>query len=456
MFRTMLVLVLLMLGAGGARAGLYADTDFGDAGFVDVDLDTAPLYRRPQLAVLPDRRIVAALLPLGEMPRSPQLKLVRLLPDGSRDPGFGGGGVATVPLSALAVDYGTVNQLRLLADGRFLALVSTMRIERPPGGDPIYHAELLLLRLAADGSPDPSFNAGLPRAVGDAVSSSARLLPQADGILLVGFGTQCCGNPSGFRALRLRADGSPDPAFGSGGELVVAPLDTTSSDVMSVPGGGFQILHNQPQRTFWRRYRRDGRVDTAFGINGEQDIPRTETFGIERLQELADGSWLGFTGYCPLRLFDAEGRVLSHLPGCAAYGAPFNMSSNFQVQLYGDRWLISGEQRFQALPPPSDGTYLFATDHALRIDREFAGTPDGRFRPPDVPTASYAVAADGDSRVVIARSSDNGVRVWRYRELRGGGPLSQPVPAAGATTLMLLATALAAVAAVRLRRGSLA
>ncbi len=453
MYRMMLLLLLSM--AGSAQAGLHPDTTFGGAGLVDVDVGGTRYDSPPELVVLPDRRILAAVLPLDVQPRPPQLKVVRLLPDGSRDASFGANGIATVALSAQPADYGNVVELRRLADGRLLVLVSTTWIEYPD-----YHPELRLLRLNPDGSPDPSFNAGQPLLLSIPGWLKVRLLIQADGLLLVGLDSDCCVTESGFHALRLRADGSPDPAFGNAGELVVAPAESVSSDAMSVPGGGFQILHTRrptvgnPLRSFWRRYRSDGSLDTAFGVGGQQDLVVTENDPSERLQELPDGTWLGFVAYCPLRLFDAEGRVLRYLPGCTDFDRTIRPSTDFTVQFYGDRWLMSGEQR-SGFPeaPPADGTYLFATDHGGRIDRGFADTPSGNWRSADKPGASYTVAADGDAHVVLARSNlDSGIRVLRYRELRGGSPSALPVPVLTPAGLMLLLAALSAAAALTLRR----
>lgn len=456
MYRT--IVAALLLAAGSAQASLQPDAEFGAAGYVDVDFGIPIFYGAPKLVALPDHRVVAGLLPREDSPTPPQLKLTRRLADGTPDPGFGANGIVTVPLSPTPADYGYLKALELQADGKLLAMAYTTRTDpAPPGGQPTYHYELRVLRLNADGSADAGFNGGQPRLVDSSARAGAmQLLPQADGLIVIDVEPRCCGGSSGFHAWHLRADGSLDPAFGNGGELVVAADASVSTAAMTVPGGGFQVLHSvapsggAAPRNFWRRYRADGSLDGAYGNGGTQEIPLTEAIAIERVQSLGDGSWLGFSGACPMRLFDAEGRPVGALATCPA----FNHVSGFAAQRYGSRLLFKGDERFGGLPPPSDGTYLHVTDRSGQLDRDFAGTPDGRWRSPDAPSAPYAVAADGSDRVLLSRGTDTGLRIWRYRELRGSVPAATPlpVPALGPGALLLILAGVLLLARRRMRR----
>lgn len=448
------IVAALLLFCATARAGLFDDPEFGNAGYVDIDLGGSQfLYNPPELVVLPDRRIVAAVV-LNELPlQRPALKVVRLLPGGGLDPAFGVDGVATSVLAVQAVDWAYTTALAPLADGRLFVLGYTMRSENPPDGSgTIYHQMAHLVRLQSDGRIDPGFNGGTPW-TGDAVLSGAILLPQGDGVTLVAMSGYCCSGANGFEARRLRADGTLDPAFGIGGVLSGSPTDSNSVGVVGLPGGGLQILNYvrptsaRPPRNYWRRYRADGSVDTAYGNGGVQEIAVTETYGMTRLHQLGDGTHLGLAGGCAMRWFDAEGRVLSALPGCAVT-VP---GTNARVQRYGEKWLFSGEERFGGVPPPSDGTYLHVTDRAGRVDAAFAAPQGLRWRPPDAPNASYAVAADGDARVVIARGAASGIRVRRYRDLRGADPLAEPVPALAPAVLAALGLGLLLLARRHLR-----
>lgn len=456
MFRTVAAAVLL--AAGSAKAELYADTTFGNAGFVDVAISDVPYFQRPTVLVQPDHRVVVAVVPEPTVQTPPlQMRIVRLLPDGSRDTAFGANGIAALPLTSQPVQYGYVTDLQRQADGRLLVMVWMSRPGTPPapGGTPVDILEQLLLRLNDDGSPDATFNAGQPVVLSSGTQSLALKLlpPQADGGLLLVFTN---GNER-FRARRLRADGSADTAFGSGGELIVTQPGSISSDVMSLPGGGLQVLHRSaygsPPRNFWRRYRGDGSLDTAFGNGGEQELILTESLPMESVGALGDGTVLGWRGSCPMRLFDAEGRVLSYLATCP----DLLYTGGFRPQRYGEKLLFSGIiNGFSATSAPDGGPtglFLHVTDRRGVLDRGFTASVDGRWRPPDQSSAPYMAAADGGDRIVLVRPDDNGLRVWRYRDLRGSDPLSRPVPALkpAASALLLAMLAIAGLFVVRRR-----
>jgi len=450
MWKTVAAALLLM--CAHAEASLFDDTTFGNAGYVDVELGSSQyFYDPPELVVLPDRRIVVATMLSDPAPQAPTLKVARLLPGGALDPTFGTNGVATVALSAFPVDWSYVTALVPFADGGLYVLAYTMRVESVSGGGVAYHPLAYLARLRSDGALDPGFNGGQPW-TGDGRFGHGSLLVQETGVLLVAAGDACCTLGYGIEARRFRLDGTPDPGFGTGGTLSIPASFSESVGSMSVPGGGFQVFHLKPwahgvpARNFWRRYRADGSLDTAFGEAGQQEIPLTDSFGMTHLLPLGDGTQLGVNGSCPVRWFDAEGRVLAAYTQCTRTG-----STGFKVQRYGEKWLFSGEERFGGVPPPSDGTYLHVTDRAGNFDAGFAAPQGLRWRPPDAPSASYAVAADGGAHVVIARGSSAGLRVRRYRDLRGTDPLAEPVPALAPAILVLLGGGLLLLARRRLR-----
>jgi hypothetical protein len=446
------VAAALLLFCANSPASLFDDTEFGNAGYVDVDLGGSQyLYDAPELVVLPDRRIVVATIPSNPAPQAPTLKVVRLQAGGGLDPLFGTNGIVNIVLAAVPVDWSYATALVPLADGGLYVLVYTMRVEPASGGGVVYYPLSYLVRLRSDGTLDPGFNGGQPL-TGEGRFGEGRLILQDTGFLLVAPGEYCCALGYGIEARRFRLDGTLDPGFGVGGVLSVPASGSESVGAMALPGGGLQVFHHkpwahgQPARNFWQRYRPDGSLDTAFGNAGQQEIPLTGSFGMTRLLPLGDGTQLGVNGGCPMRWFDAEGRVLAVYAQCTRTG-----SSDFKVQRYGDKWLLSGEERFGGVPPPSDGTYLHVTDQAGNVDAEFAAPQGLRWRPPDSPNASYAVVADGNAHVVIVRGSGTGIRVRRYRDLRGTDPLAQPVPALAPGILVLLGGGVLLLARRRLR-----
>lgn len=140
--------------------------------------------------------------------------LLRLTADGVLDPSFGSGGVVT--LARPGNQHGSA--VLVQPDGKILVAADT-----DEGGSP----QLLVQRFLPSGEPDPAFGAagvalaalgGMSNAnAGGGTSWMVRML---DGrIVVAGNGT--LGTISGPVFARFLPDGSPDPTFGSGGELAV-------------------------------------------------------------------------------------------------------------------------------------------------------------------------------------------------------------------------------------------
>lgn len=436
--------------SGAAGAVLTPDLGFGVGGAAELALDGQYHQAAPRVAVLADRRIALAAFAYSAPPAPPTLLVARLLPDGRPDPSYGTDGRALLPLAPQPVDRAFVRAAQFRADGSLVLLASTQTV---PSEDPNQlRTATWLLRVATDGRIDAGFNGGQAREVTDLRYSRTRLLLQGDAVLVVEMQPyDCCdGLGTRIRAMRYRADGSTDLAFGKAGILVSERDGSESRDAMAVPGGGFQILHRVPprndldERIFWRRYRADGSLDTAFGSGGEAALPLIDGAGFHSLLAVGDGTWLAMRDEsCARRLLDSQGALLRAFAGpCIGY-------VNAAAQRYGERILLSGEQRFGGLPPPSDGTYLHLMDRYGNLDYAFTGTADGRWRPLEAPSASYAVAADGAHGVVVARRDDGLLRVLRYADLRGGDGAVQPVPVLGPFALAALALCLAGLAVCR-------
>jgi uncharacterized delta-60 repeat protein len=118
--------------------------------------------------VQPDQRIVV----VGSGPGGETMKVTRLRPDGSPDPGFGAGGTTTI-------DFGALEDLAggaaLQPDGKIVVAGYTQADE-----------DVAVARLASDGSLDPGFGTGGKRVVdfGAATFGNAVAL-QPDGRIVV-------------------------------------------------------------------------------------------------------------------------------------------------------------------------------------------------------------------------------------------------------------------------------
>lgn len=467
MFQRFAALALLCVGS--AQAGIYADPSFGDGGTIDVvlpasfqDYDFLP----PQVVVAPDRKVtVAKSLPIfsTQATTPPQVVLVRVNADGTTDTGFGSNGTQVLTLRPTAVSYYQPFSLTLLPDGDLLLFGGSVLLD-PANPSVILQSELLLTRLNANGTPDPAFNGGNTLVLtGLPWGGYPKLVPQGDGILVFSLERYSQGllgqTPAGFSVLRVGADGRPDPAFATAGVLTVPSSAGWASDSMLLPGGGFQLLYVQPPRSgvaprnWWRRYRADGSLDTAFGSNGEQEIDNILVHGNvqpQELQPLPNGQVFATAYRCPLRLLDAQGATVRVLPrDCPGVG-----STNGQLQWYGDKLLASGEFRFGGVPPPTDGTYLAVIDSNGAVDTGFGDLAGYRWRPSDLPSSSFGVAADGGAHFVLARRTATGLRIFRYQDVRGGAnPFARPVPALTPAAAVLLLAGLLLLAARRWRPG---
>jgi uncharacterized delta-60 repeat protein len=141
----------------------------------------------------------------------------RLRPDGSPDPAFGSGGVASVPVPPINSESPVVYAL----DGDRL-LFALEAGEASP---------FVLVRLQADGSVDPTLDVSSVDPKVRAGYPLEQLAVEADGRIVL------CGRWG--RVLRLLPDGRPDPSFGEGGAERPVPLkDLTITGMVLRPGGG--------------------------------------------------------------------------------------------------------------------------------------------------------------------------------------------------------------------------
>lgn len=132
--------------------------------------------------------------------------VLRLLPDGRRDPGFGTDGVQSVAAP------GGMSGLALFADAAGVVLAGTH-------ADNVLGNTGVVVRLDAQGALDPGFGQDAVVQLGN-LGAVRAVLRDGDGYLLLASSTEA----EGLRPtlLRLTAAGALDRAFGVGGRLVHA------------------------------------------------------------------------------------------------------------------------------------------------------------------------------------------------------------------------------------------
>jgi len=143
-----------------------------------------------------------------------QLSVLRYRPDGSLDPGFGGGdGIAPVGLGTQTPE---IASLALQPDGRIVLAAST--------GAP-FNFEFGVARLLPDGAQDPSFagDGSLTMEIGQSAFVSDVAIADDGRIVLAG--TVTGSGDDQVALLRLLPNGTPDPQFGEGGLVFLGTAD---------------------------------------------------------------------------------------------------------------------------------------------------------------------------------------------------------------------------------------
>ncbi|MCX5408820.1 calcium-binding protein [Streptomyces sp. NBC_00335] len=232
------------------------DQNFGTAGLVRVE-SFGNASGAADLVVQPDGKILAVGLSGGA-----GFALARLNADGSPDPSFGGDGTVVAGFApAFPGDAGgQATGLALQPDGRFVAVGSV--------GSTAF--DFGVARYLSNGSLDTSFSGdGMATADFGGTDFGRAVAVRSDGAVVAAGTTN-----TGFALARFTADGSPDPAFGTGGRVTtVWPLSTAVAYDMTLQqdgkilvGGTADDPDSQEASDFaLARYLPNGTLDTGFG-----------------------------------------------------------------------------------------------------------------------------------------------------------------------------------------------
>jgi uncharacterized delta-60 repeat protein len=223
------------------------------------------------------------------------LMAARLNRNGSLDPSFGSGGIATADLGLGLAGAGGVNP-------------SFPRAARSPHGKIVVAFGDRLARLLPDGGLDPSFG-----------SSGIVILPpgEARAIAVTAAGkpivTETLSGPdaSSFAALRYLPNGSPDPSFGTGGAAVARFGRADNAAAIAVDGKGRVVLagsvrsgpsgarnagklavlrltaHGKPDRGFGGDGLATARFSRSAFANALALLPHGKVFAVGRRERLA-------------------------------------------------------------------------------------------------------------------------------------------------------------------------
>jgi uncharacterized delta-60 repeat protein len=275
-----LLLLAALLGAAAARADLAADTGFGGDGRVNQDVAFLRDAARDVIALADGSVIV-----VGESEvnltavRYAAAGVVRLLPDGTLDTGFGvGAGDTLVVNGGRAVllpggrpteaDAGARAFAALALPGDGVAIAGGWDAGSATDG------QLFVARLTTAGALDPAFGASgvvllsLP-GLFDPVAEALGV--QSDGSIIVAGSGDAAAGPQAF-VLRLTPAGVLDASFGTAGLVVVASPDPNATDfsfralavladdAIVAAGGGSDVVV--------AKFSADGSPDPSFGDSG--------------------------------------------------------------------------------------------------------------------------------------------------------------------------------------------
>lgn len=241
-----------------------ADTGFGTAGCVDVDVRR--FSELTDMFVQPDGGIVLTGITRLAGRSDEDGVVVRLKDDGSLDAGFGSAGVAGTDLTGGENNDGYTKIIRL-TDGGMLAGGYTGLVDSD--------SRIGITRYKADGSLDTGFGTGgvvLRDVHSGALEGVTRLAQQADSKLLVLAISSTSGAAIRTNLLRLNADGSTDTGFGTAGSLRLQPSgigrDRPESLLVEPDGRIFVASTDDGNRWFISGLDAQGAPLADFGVAG--------------------------------------------------------------------------------------------------------------------------------------------------------------------------------------------
>lgn len=377
---SLLALAALSAPAAEAAAG-DLDPSFGVGGS-ERFLHSHAEIGLTAIATQPDGKVVLAGI---ESPEN--LLVVRLLENGSFDPGFGTGGMASIPFAPNGL--GEVRAVTIQPDGKIVVAGS---------GKGTSNEDFLIVRCTSDGSPDPSFGGGdgieiIPVGA-DRDVAQAVAMGQGGRILVTGLATAVA--PPGVEVgiVVLGSDGKQDPSFEGGG---IKLLETTGEErddegvaIAEQPdgkivvadesgngrGNGFTLVRMLP----------GGALDPFFGVGGIATTPIPGNTAPQSAGRVLDLALL------------SDGRIVASGYGYDEVGPSKQLDQKFAAV----RYLASG------IPDPSfggAGTGIFSQQIGESFDERaqvVAVTPAGKA----VLSGPYVASSDG---IAIMRLDSSGV-----------------------------------------------
>ncbi|WP_158222512.1 SdrD B-like domain-containing protein [Rhodopirellula sp. MGV] len=241
------------------------DRFFGDDGFAATGLGMRVQPPTAAIAVQEDGKIVA----VAEDRTLNQFSVSRMLPDGSPDPSFGTGGLASI---AMSNSYPVPTAVLIQPDGKIVV-----------GGK--FGSGTLrayVVRFNADGTPDSSFgNDGIANVSGVNGVGVSDLAFSNDGSILASL--RISGTVR-LKVLRVTADGLPDTSFGPSGIRTFDSISSTGTSIKSLPNGDLLIAGSISGVTTLVKTNSEGVIDESFGESGVATIDFADDFYLDSIE----------------------------------------------------------------------------------------------------------------------------------------------------------------------------
>ncbi len=241
-------------------ADLAPDPTFGNAGIALLPIST-PHEAYTGTVSADGRILIGGLITIGSNDR---MLLARLLPGGAIDTSFGDGGWSESTFPGQSEAY--LTQLALTGS-RIVAAV------RPESLD-----DFAIAAFTATGALDPGYgNGGVVRVdFHGGADHALAIAAHGDGLLVAGSATSAGPALVEYGFVRLRTDGTLDPAFGSGGRAEAgfeSPVPSRATAVATLPDGRVVVAGHAGASFTGRdvaivRHLADGALDPSFGDGG--------------------------------------------------------------------------------------------------------------------------------------------------------------------------------------------
>ena len=368
------------------------------------------------VALQPDGKIVVVGQTIGDLSVLHRIAMARYNADGSLDGSFGAGGKVVTTL----IRDESASAVAVQPDGKLV--VAGFRLSGPTGPD------MIVLRYTSSGAIDPTFaNGSLHSLDFGGAELAFGLGLQADGKVVIA-GSTSAGGRNAFAVARYNTDGSLDPGFGSGGKLVTTFGGQESRAVrllvqpdgkilvagVTVPGGGtldFALV----------RYASDGSLDPSFGLGGEvvSDFGGTVDDGVGLALQpdgrilLSGASGVGRANDFALARYEPDGTLDS------SFGAGGRTTTDFGGVDLADVVAVEPDGKIVL----AGGTSVGGVNLAI-VARYFAAPPDATPPVISVPSPIVVDASSSNGAAVsfsvTAFDPDDAVSTPACTQLSGG------------------------------------